>query len=127
MFDIGLWEMAVIAVVALVVVGPEEFPTMVRTTTAWLGKMRRFVSDVRSDLSDELKKIEELKEMVAKEVDVAALHEKIDLTEPAVKRPTASEKSTATEIGVDNDTTDKPAEQAAADVLGGDRPDAKQP
>ena len=50
MFDIGFWEIVVVAVVALLVVGPDEFPTLVRNIGGWLGKIRRFVSETREEL-----------------------------------------------------------------------------
>jgi len=84
MFDIGFWEIALIIVVALLVVGPEEFPSLVRNASTWLGKMRRFMSDVKSDLDKELSKAEELKKLLDKEALIAKLHENVDISRPAV-------------------------------------------
>ncbi len=53
MFDIGFWELAMISVVALLVVGPERLPGLVRTTSGWIRKLRGFVSSVKSDLENE--------------------------------------------------------------------------
>jgi len=78
MFDIGFWELAVIAVVALLVVGPEEFPALVRTASSWLRKIRAFIQDARSELEQEVNKAEELKRLVEKETEIARLHEIID-------------------------------------------------
>jgi len=78
MFDIGFWELAVIAVVALLVVGPEEFPALVRTGSGWLRKIRAFIQDARSELEQEVNKAEELKRLVEKETEIARLHEIID-------------------------------------------------
>lgn len=54
MFDIGMWELFVIGVVALIVIGPEELPRVARTTGHLLGRLRRYVSDVKSDISREM-------------------------------------------------------------------------
>ena len=78
MFDIGFWEIALIAVVALLVVGPDEFPALVRNISAWIGKVRRFMSETKDDLNREFSKAEELKQLIEREASLASLHEKID-------------------------------------------------
>ncbi|OHC72939.1 MAG: twin arginine-targeting protein translocase TatB [Rhodocyclales bacterium RIFCSPLOWO2_02_FULL_63_24] len=64
MFDVGLTELMVIAVVALVVIGPERLPKVARTAGLLLGRLQRYVSDVKSDINreiqlDELKKLQQ--------------------------------------------------------------------
>lgn len=54
MFDIGFWELVVIAVVALLVVGPERLPQLVRDAARWVRMARRLVSDTRSQIEREL-------------------------------------------------------------------------
>lgn len=54
MFDIGFWELVVIAIVALVAVGPERLPQLVRDTGRWLRTARRMVSDTRAQIQREL-------------------------------------------------------------------------
>ena len=58
MFDIGFLELTVIAVVALIVIGPERLPEVARTVGAWVGRFRRFVSNVKSDIDRELRQEE---------------------------------------------------------------------
>lgn len=53
MFDIGFWEMLLIGVVALVVIGPERLPTVARTLGRWTAKARNFVASTRADLAKE--------------------------------------------------------------------------
>ena len=60
MFDIGFWELAVIAVVALLVIGPDKLPDVARKGGLYLGRFRRFVGQVKSDIDRELRQ-EELK------------------------------------------------------------------
>jgi sec-independent protein translocase protein TatB len=62
MFDIGLSELMVIAVVALVVIGPERLPKVARTAGLLLGRLQRYVSDVKSDINREIQ-LDELKKM----------------------------------------------------------------
>ena len=62
MFDVGLSELMVIAVVALVVIGPERLPKVARTAGILLGRLQRYVSDVKADISREMQ-LDELKKM----------------------------------------------------------------
>ena len=63
MFDFGFWELVLIAVVALLVVGPERLPGLARQAGIWVGKARRFMSSVRSDIEREIQ-AEELKKVL---------------------------------------------------------------
>lgn len=54
MFDIGFSELLVIGVVALVVIGPERLPKVARTAGHLYGRMQRYVSAVKSDISREM-------------------------------------------------------------------------
>lgn len=54
MFDIGFTELIVIGIVALVVVGPERLPKVARAAGHLYGRMQRYVSTVRSDISREM-------------------------------------------------------------------------
>jgi len=63
MFDIGFWELGIIALVALVVVGPERLPKLAYTAGKWLGKGRKVLQQVKSEIDKEIK-AEELKEIL---------------------------------------------------------------
>ena len=54
MFDIGFWEIAVIGVIALLVVGPERLPALARNVGRWVGQVRRYVSHVKQDIEREI-------------------------------------------------------------------------
>lgn len=64
MFDIGFAELLIIAVVALVVLGPEKLPTAVKTVGLWVGRIRRTVSSIQSEISEELK-VDEMRRTTA--------------------------------------------------------------
>jgi sec-independent protein translocase protein TatB len=70
MFDIGFSEIVVIAVVALIVLGPERLPRAARTMGHLFGRLQRYVNDVKSDINREME-LEELKKLQA-EVKSAA-------------------------------------------------------
>lgn len=66
MFDVGFWELALIAVVVLIVVGPERLPGMMRKAGLWMGKARRLVSEVRAEVEREFQ-VEELRRSLSKQ------------------------------------------------------------
>ena len=53
MFDIGFWELAIIGVVALLVIGPERMPEMVRTIGQWVGQFQRLISNLKREIEAE--------------------------------------------------------------------------
>jgi len=64
MFDVSVSELMVIGVVALVVIGPERLPKVARTAGLLLGRLQRYVNDVKADINremqlDELKKLQQ--------------------------------------------------------------------
>jgi sec-independent protein translocase protein TatB len=63
MFDIGFWELAIIGLVALVVVGPERLPKLAYTAGKWMGKGRKMLSQLKSEIDKEMK-AEELKQIL---------------------------------------------------------------
>ena len=54
MFDIGFSELVVIGIVALIVIGPERLPKVARTAGHLYGRLQRYVSTVKSDISQEI-------------------------------------------------------------------------
>ena len=73
MFDVGFSELVVIALVALIVIGPERLPRVARTVGALLGRAQRYVNDVKADIQrevdlDEMKNIRSTLEDAAKSV-----------------------------------------------------------
>jgi len=70
MFDVGFSEILVIAVVALIVIGPERLPKVARTLGHLFGRMQRYVNDVKADIQREME-IEELKKLQSSVEDAA--------------------------------------------------------
>ena len=63
MFDVGFAELVLIAVVGLLVIGPEQLPDTIRTLSAWLNKIRRSYNDIRMEVQQELHNESILKEL----------------------------------------------------------------
>ena len=66
MFDIGFWELGVIMIVGLVVIGPDKLPGIARSAGKWVGKARYFISSVKNDVQTELR-AEELKQAIERD------------------------------------------------------------
>ena len=71
MFDIGFSEMMVIGVVALIVIGPERLPRVARTVGHMIGRLQRYVADVKADINREVE-LDELRKMRDTVKDAAA-------------------------------------------------------
>lgn len=77
MFDIGISEIGVIAVVALVVIGPERLPKVARTIGTLLGRAQRYVNDVKAEVNREME-LEELRKLQTQMQDAArGIHEQV--------------------------------------------------
>jgi len=70
MFDIALSEITLIAVVALIVIGPERLPKVARTLGHLFGRLQRYVNDVKADINREME-LDELRKLKS-EVQSAA-------------------------------------------------------
>ncbi len=80
MFDIGFWEMFLILILALLVVGPERLPKAARTAGYWFGKARRYIEGVKEEVASEFD-VNELKRMVHnQEVQINELQSQLNET-----------------------------------------------
>jgi len=55
MFDIGFWELILIGIMGLVVLGPERLPVAIRTVKGWISGVRKFSDSVKTELNEELR------------------------------------------------------------------------
>lgn len=74
MIDLGLSKLALIGVVALIVIGPEKLPKVARMAGSLLGRVQRYINDVKSEVSremelDELRKMQEEVQDAVKDVE----------------------------------------------------------
>ncbi len=55
MFDVGFWELILIAIMGLVILGPERLPVAIRTIRGWITGARKFSDTVKTELTEELR------------------------------------------------------------------------
>src|SRR5690348_1970948 len=93
MFDISFTELMVIAVVALIVIGPQRLPTVARTLGHLFGRMQRYVNDVKADISREME-LEELKKLQSSMEDAArSMRDSVTSTVESVNKEAAETES----------------------------------
>ena len=62
MFDFSFWELSLVGLITLVVVGPDKIPSLARKTGVYAGKLKKFLNKIKADIDNELN-LEELKEL----------------------------------------------------------------
>jgi sec-independent protein translocase protein TatB len=127
MFDVGFSEMLVIAIVALVVIGPERLPKVARTAGLLFGRLQRYVATVKSDISREMEMSElnkvktefqqaasDIKQSVneqtrAIETEVQSATQALHHHDNPLAKPVAPEATTPQmELGLDSSSPAKP-------------------
>ena len=115
MFDIGFWELGLIAVIALVILGPERLPRAARTAGLWLGRARRMMAEVKADIK---------REVDAQELaDMKKIGDELKQTGSSLKETTDSLNEV---IGAEPKSSG-PAASGATPSAGAAAPAAKQP
>jgi sec-independent protein translocase protein TatB len=106
MFDIGFSELMVIAVVALIVIGPERLPKVARTVGLLFGRMQRYVNDVKADINREMA-FDELRKLQANIQDTA------NSLEQSMKQEVGAVESDLNKIASDTQAAVAPAASPA--------------
>lgn len=115
MFDIGWSELFVIAVVAVIVVGPKDLPKMLRTFGNWVAKMKRMAGDFQREFNDAIRE-SELEDVKKSIQDIGKIDPLADVR---------SAMDSANQIGNDiqrelQKPVDEPGAPAAANVEAGE-------
>ena len=77
MFDFGFWEISIIAIITLIVVGPDKMPALARKAGLYVGKFNKFVRKIKTDINDELQ-ADELKEQLSIKDEKSTLSQALD-------------------------------------------------
>jgi len=107
MFDLGWGKIVIIAVIALVVIGPKELPAVLRTVGQWMGKIRRMAAEFQSQFQEAMR-----------EAEMADLKKSIDTITDAT-RGIGDPLGTVTK-NIESAFADKPAAAAPATPSAGE-------
>jgi len=50
--QIGWFEILIVIVVSIIVIGPKDFPFMIKKVGSWIGTIKRYISDIQKEVSD---------------------------------------------------------------------------
>ncbi|MGF1722663.1 Sec-independent protein translocase protein TatB [Vibrio kyushuensis] len=121
MFDIGFWELVLISVVGLVVLGPERLPHAIRSVTKFISSAKSMANSVKDELTHELK-IQELQDNLKKaeqmgmedlSPELKSSVEELKQAAQDVQRPFASSTSTESLVSEASNTKSSDSVKAA--------------
>ena len=111
MFDIAFSELVVIAIVALIVIGPEKLPKVARTLGALMGRMQKYMAQIKEEVNRE-SRFAELQKL-QQEIKSAA-----DLTQANLQAGVGEiGQNLQLDLGDKLDLADKDAVQSTASVI----------
>lgn len=102
MFDIGFSELVVIGLVALIVIGPERLPGVARTVGHLIGRLQRYVADVKADINREVE-LDEFRKMRDTVQDAAS-----NIETSITSGFSSAESELTRSLGVDPPAADSP-------------------
>lgn len=118
MFDIGFTELLLIAVVALVVLGPDRLPGAVRTAGLWIGRIKRSFIAIKAEVereigADEIRRQLHNEQILELEREMNAMKQNLNaplstLTEPSPAASPAAEPAAATDSNTRQDKSPQP-------------------
>lgn len=118
MFDIAFSELIVIGIVALIVIGPERLPKLARTAGQWVGRLNRYVAQVKQDIDRDLK-LEELRQLQQEMKETAQRYE---LLAEETRREIAQEADHLKRVVAAMSATDDGLTQKVYDALASPTP-----
>lgn len=69
MFDVGFWELCLVGLVSLLVIGPDKLPAAARVAGFWVGKTRNMVASVKAEIKQELQ-AEEMRQIMKEQASI---------------------------------------------------------
>ncbi len=77
MFDVGFWELCLVGLVSLLVIGPEKLPKAARVAGFWIGKTKSIVATVQTEIKEELQ-AEEMRQILKEQTAVEEVQNLIE-------------------------------------------------
>lgn len=103
MFDVGFWELCLIGLVSLLVIGPEKLPKAARVAGFWVGKTRNMVASVKAEIKEELQ-AEEMRQILKEQSGIEEIQSALEEGSDTVNKLTSSIKSLSEDIKQTDDT-----------------------
>jgi sec-independent protein translocase protein TatB len=116
MFDMSWSELLIIAVVALIAIGPKELPGVLRAAGQWMGKIRRMASEFQGQFQEAMR-----------EAEMADIKKQVDELSEAASSVTSFDPIGNIEKEFQSAVEDKPAQPAEAAVAASDAPATATP
>lgn len=91
MFDIGFLELLVIALITLVVMGPERLPEAIRTISLWLGRLKQLWTRARTEIETEVG-LDDIRHQLHNEEVLRELSEQKDQLQQTIEPSLAPKK-----------------------------------
>lgn len=116
MFDIGFSELLIIAVITLIVMGPERLPETVRSISLWLGRIKHMFTSAKQELEKEIG-MDEIRRQLQNEKVLRDLNTTKEQFESSVSETTDKVKTTLieTESELASDPSLKPSQEKQDD------------
>jgi len=92
MFDIGFLELLVIALITLVVMGPERLPEAIRAVSLWIGRLKQLLAKARTEIENEVG-MDDIRHQLHNEQVLRELGEQKDQLEQSISNPSQPSKS----------------------------------
>lgn len=114
MFDIGFTEIFLVAVVALVVIGPERLPGVARNIGRFAGRLQRYVHDIKRDFNREVE-FEEIRRLQHEmETTVQSMQESMRVVESSLKKEALDQQTALLDAVAELDATASSVVETAA-------------
>ncbi len=113
MFDIGMFEMILIGVIALLILGPERMPEAARTAGRWVAKARSYITGIKADVASQLS-VDELNELRQLRNDLTSAQTELNKfkqgASSTLNEQVSLQATTSDSLQVNNKTDDTAAE-----------------
>jgi len=92
MFDVGFWELCLVGLVSLLVIGPEKLPKAARVAGFWVGKTRSMVASIKTEIKEELQ-AEEMRQILKEQAGVEEFQNLLEQGSDTVNELTSTIKT----------------------------------
>ena len=106
MFDVGFWELCLVGLISLLVIGPERLPKAARIAGFWIGKTRNMVASVKEEIRHELHE-EEIRQILKEQSGLEELKQMTEDVSDAAHSVKSSVVENLSETAGNNEKADR--------------------